>query len=69
MAGYVISQSPKNSYTVIPMKSTPGMQFDFPMSMGVRKSDKERKAVLDQLIVKKSKEIKAIIASYNIPLL
>lgn len=69
MAGYVISQSPKSSYTVIPMKSTPGMQFDFPMSMGVRKTDKERKAVLDRLIVKKSKEIKAIIASYNIPLL
>ena len=45
------------------------MQFDFPMSMGVRKSDKPRKAVLDQLIVKKAKEIKAIIASYNIPLL
>lgn len=69
MAGYIISQSPKNSYTVIPMKSTPGMQFDFPMSMGVRKTDKERKAVLDRLIVKKSKEIRAIIASYNIPLL
>jgi quinoprotein dehydrogenase-associated probable ABC transporter substrate-binding protein len=69
MAGYIISQIPKSSYTVIPMKSTPGMQFDFPMSMGVRKSDKERKAVLDRLIVKKSKEIRAIIASYNIPLL
>ena len=69
MAGYVISQSPKNSYTVIPMKSTPGMQFDFPMSIGVRKTDKERKAVLDTLIVKKAKEIKAIIAGYNIPLL
>lgn len=69
MAGYIISQSPKNSYTVIPMKSSPGMQFDFPMSMGVRKSDKERKAVLDRLILKKAKEIKAIIAKYNIPLL
>ena len=69
MAGYVISQSPKNSYTMIPMKSSPGMQFDFPMSIGVRKTDKERKAVLDNLIAKKSKEIKAIIASYNIPLL
>ena len=69
MAGYVISQSPKNSYTVIPMKSTPGMQFDFPMSMGVRKADKERKAVLDRLILKKAKEIKAIIAGYHIPLL
>lgn len=68
MAGYIISQSPKNSYTVIPMKSTPGMQFDFPISMGVRKSDKDRKAVLDRLILQKSKEIKAIIAKYNIPL-
>jgi quinoprotein dehydrogenase-associated probable ABC transporter substrate-binding protein len=69
MAGYIISQSPKNSYTVIPMKSSPGMQFDFPISMGVRKADKERKALLDRLILKKSKEIKAIISSYNIPLL
>lgn len=69
MAGYIISQSPKNSYTVIPMKSTPGMQFDFPISMGVRKTDKERKAVLDRIIVNKSKEIKAIIADYHIPLL
>lgn len=69
MAGYIISQSPKNSYTVIPMKSTSGMQFDFPISMGVRKSDKDRKAVLDQLIVKKAREIKAIISSYSIPLL
>jgi ABC-type amino acid transport substrate-binding protein len=69
MAGYVISQNPKNSYTVIPMKSSAGMQFDFPISIGVRKTDKGRKAVLDRLIAKKSKEIKAIIASYNIPLL
>jgi quinoprotein dehydrogenase-associated probable ABC transporter substrate-binding protein len=69
MAGYIISQSPKNSYTMIPMKASMGIQFDFPMSIGVRKSDKDRKAVLDNLIAKKSKEIKAIIASYNIPLL
>jgi quinoprotein dehydrogenase-associated probable ABC transporter substrate-binding protein len=69
MAGYIISQSPKNSYTIIPMKSSPGMQFDFPMSIGVRKTDKERKAVLDRLIATKAKEIKTIIAKYNIPLL
>ncbi|MEQ1558617.1 MAG: quinoprotein dehydrogenase-associated putative ABC transporter substrate-binding protein [Methyloglobulus sp.] len=69
MAGYIISQSPKNSYTVIPMKSTPGMQFDFPISIGVRKIDKERKAVLDRLIVANAKKIKAIISGYQIPLL
>lgn len=69
MAGYIISQSPPNSYTLIPMKASMGVKFDFPMSIGVRKSDKARKAELDRLIVKKSKEIKAIIAGYNIPLL
>lgn len=69
MAGYVISQSPKGSYTTIPMKSSTKLKFDFPMSMGVRRSDKERKAVLDKLISKHQKEIEAIIAEYNIPLL
>ncbi len=69
MAGYVISQSPKNSYTVIPMKSSPGMQFDFPISMGVRKSDKKRKEQLDKLIKVNKKKINAIIADYNVPLL
>jgi quinoprotein dehydrogenase-associated probable ABC transporter substrate-binding protein len=69
MAGYVTAQSPKNSYTMIPMKSTPGIKFDFAMAMGVRKGDKARKAALDQLIATKADKIQAIIASYNIPLL
>ncbi|CAG7857380.1 hypothetical protein MCAMS1_02179 [biofilm metagenome] len=69
MAGYIISQSPKNAFTVIPLKNSMGIQFEFPISMGVRRTDKERKAVLDTLIATKSKEIKAIIAKYNIPLL
>jgi hypothetical protein len=69
MAGYIASQSPKHAYTVIPMKNSMGIQFEFPISMGVRKSDKDRKALLDNVIAKNSKEIKAIIASYNVPLL
>jgi quinoprotein dehydrogenase-associated probable ABC transporter substrate-binding protein len=69
MAAYVASQSPKNSYTLIPMKSTPGIKFDFAMAMGVRNGDKARKAQLDKLIETKADKIHAIIASYNIPLL
>jgi quinoprotein dehydrogenase-associated probable ABC transporter substrate-binding protein len=69
MAGYIVSQSPLNTYTMIPMKASMGIKFDFPMSIGVRKADKDRKAVLDRLILQKGKEIKAIIAGYNIPLL
>jgi len=69
MAGYVITNSPKNSYAIIPMKSSPGLKFDFAMAMGVRNGDKTRKATLDKLIADKSKEIQSIIAGYNIPLL
>ena len=69
MAAYVTAQSPKNSYVMIPMKSTPAIKFDFAMSMGVRNGDKARKAILDKLIVAKADKIKEIIASYNIPLL
>lgn len=68
MAAYITAQSPKDSYIMIPMQSTPGIQFDFAMAMGVRKPDKERKEVLDKLISENAAEIQAIIESYNIPL-
>ncbi|RIZ68547.1 MAG: quinoprotein dehydrogenase-associated putative ABC transporter substrate-binding protein [Methylococcales bacterium] len=69
MAAYVMSQSPKNSYTLLPMKSTPAIKFDFAMAIGVRKGDKEKKQLLDNLIVSQADKIKAIIERYNIPLL
>jgi quinoprotein dehydrogenase-associated probable ABC transporter substrate-binding protein len=69
MAGYVISQSPKNTYTVIPMKNSMGVKFDFPMSMGVRRNDEELKTILNKLIAKHFDKIQSIIKSYNVPLL
>ena len=69
MAAYVMSQSPKNSYNVMTMKSTPAIRFDFAMAMGVRKGDKARKAQLDKLIANQTDKIQSIIGSYNIPLL
>lgn len=69
MAAYVTAQSPKNSYAMIPMKSTPDMKFDFAMAMGVRNGDKARKEALNKLIATKADEIQAIMNSYHIPLL
>lgn len=69
MAGYVVAQSPKNSYSMIPMKSTPDMKFEFAMAMGVRNGDKARKEALDKLIADKADKIRAIMAGYNFPLL
>lgn len=68
MAAYVIAQSSENSYNVIPMQSTPAVKFDFAMAMGVRKSDKDRKEILDKLITDNAAEIQAIMESYHIPL-
>ena len=67
MAGYVISKSPENSYTVINMQSAPGMKFDFSIAMGVRYCDKTRQKKLNELIAKHKQELHAIIASYHIP--
>lgn len=69
LAGYVLKQHPRGSFAVLPMQSSPGMKFDFSMAMGVRNGDKERKAILDQLIAKNERKIQAIIAGYQIPLL
>lgn len=69
MAGYVVSNSPKNSYTVIPMLSEPGMKFNFPIAMGVRYGDKARKEQLNKLIDQNMQKIQEILAGYNIPLL
>lgn len=69
MAGYITTQSPKNSYSMIPMKSTPNIKFDFAIAMGVRKGDNARKEVLNKLIADKADKIRTIISNYNIPLL
>lgn len=69
MAGYLISNSPTDSYTVIPMQSGPGMKFNFPIAMGVRYQDKSRKQLLNQLIDQKRTEIQALLSAYHIPLL
>ncbi|CAA9890908.1 Amino acid ABC transporter substrate-binding protein (PAAT family) [Candidatus Methylobacter favarea] len=69
MAGYVISKSPKNSYLMIPMRSSPEIKFDFAIAMGVRKGDKARKETLDRLIAANANKIQSIMKNYNIPLL
>jgi quinoprotein dehydrogenase-associated probable ABC transporter substrate-binding protein len=68
IAGYIVSQGPKNGYTMIPMRSEPGIQFEFAMAMGVRNSDKERQQTLNKLIDENKVQIKQILESYHIPL-
>lgn len=68
IAGYLVRQS-SGALAALPMQSEAGIRFDFAMSMGVRFPDKERKALLDDLIVKKAPEIESILKKFEIPLL
>lgn len=65
--GYIAKQLPE-AVALVPMQSEPGLKFDFPMSMGVRIPDKERKQLLDELIVKHADQIQAILREYQVPL-
>lgn len=69
IAGYLVYHNKPATFTVIPMKSEDGVRFEFPISMGVRFSDKVRKEELNALIDKKAAEIKAILRRYHVPLL
>ena len=69
MAGYILSQSPKDTYTTIPMQSAPGMKFDFSIAMGVRYGDKTRQEQLNNLITRNMQKIQAILSRYDVPLL
>lgn len=69
MAGYISSKSPQGTYNIIPMISTKGIKFDFPIAMGIRYGDNKRKETLEQLIDNNKDKIQSIISQYNVPLL
>lgn len=68
IAGYLLTHGKPDEFAMLPMKSENGLRFDFPMSMGVRIPDKERKTLLDGLIQKNSEKIKTILQEYKVPL-
>jgi mxaJ protein len=68
IAGYLQHRSKSNTYTVIPLHSEEGVRFEFPMSMGVRFPDKERKEELNGLIDQHAMEIARLLREHRVPL-
>ncbi len=66
-AAYVYSINP-DKFVMLPMQSKAKMKFDFPISMGVRRKDKEFLNQLNQLIDKNQEKITEIMRSHHIPL-
>jgi mxaJ protein len=72
IGGYAAKRASEQSgveLVVIPMESTPGLKFDFAMSMAVRHRDKQWKEEVNQLLIKHEDEIKQILTDFGVPML
>jgi len=68
IAGYFAKKVKEPKLTVVPMRSEPGVKFDFPMAMGVRYGEREWKQTIESLIEKRKPEITQILRDYGVPL-
>jgi mxaJ protein len=69
IAGFFAKRVKQPELVVLPMRSEPGVKFDFAMAMGVRYGEREWKQQIEQLIEKRQSEITAILRDYGVPLL
>lgn len=69
LAGYYASHSrvPLDVKPVTPAIDTPFLPFVFGISMGVRRGDSTRKAILDSELVRRRSAIDSILAAYGVP--
>ena len=69
IAGYFAQRVKSPGLTVIPMRSEPGVRFDYQMAMGVRYGEREWKQQVETLIDTNQAEINAILREYGVPLI
>ncbi|HHW62934.1 MAG TPA: quinoprotein dehydrogenase-associated putative ABC transporter substrate-binding protein [Rhodocyclaceae bacterium] len=67
VAGYYASKF-NPPMKVVPMKSEPGIQFDFAFGMGIRRGEPEWKAQLEGFLDTHEAEIAEILKAYHVPL-
>jgi mxaJ protein len=68
IAGFYAKRVRKVELTVVPLKSEPGVKFDYEIAMGVRYGEPEWKASVQKLIGENQAAITAILREYNVPL-
>jgi quinoprotein dehydrogenase-associated probable ABC transporter substrate-binding protein len=68
IAGYFAKRVKSPALTVVPMKSEPGVRFDYQMAMGVRYGEREWKQQIEALIESRQAEITAILREFGVPL-
>lgn len=68
IAGYFAKRVKSPALTVVPMKSEPGVRFDYQMAMGVRYGEREWKQQIEALIESRQAEIQTILREFGVPL-
>ena len=68
IAGYFAQRVKPLALKVVPLKSEPGVRFDFSMAMGVRYGEREWKQQVEGLLESQRGEIQAILREFGVPL-
>jgi mxaJ protein len=68
IAGYFAQRVKAPALAVVPMKSEPGVKFDFQMAIGVRYGEREWKQQVEGLIESQRTGIDAILKEFGVPL-
>ncbi len=68
IAGYFAKRVTSPVLRVVPLKSEPGVKFDYQMAMGVRYGEREWKQQIEGLIESRGPEIQAILREFGVPL-
>jgi mxaJ protein len=68
IGGYFAKHARGAELVVVPLKSEPGVKFDYEISMGVRYGEGDWKAVVEKLIADNRADITAILREYGVPL-
>ena len=69
IAGYFARRVHDVELVVIPLRSEPGVKFDYAIAMGVRRGESEWKATVEKLIAENQAAITAILRDYAVPLI
>ena len=68
IAGYYAKRVKTPELAVVPLKSEPGVQFDYQIAMGVRYGERPWKQQVEGLIESNQAGIQAILQEYGVPL-
>jgi mxaJ protein len=68
IAGFFAKRVKSPALAVVPMKSEPGVRFDYAMAMGVRYGEREWKQQVETLLESKQSDIRAILDEFGVPL-